>query len=120
MSVPDYSTLRALAQQATPGPWEVKSRGRWATVLASGGFVADTGAVEISSSGLDAAYIAAVSPTVLTTILDELERQAAQITAVRAVLGNWEQDAATLPPAALNLIDDVRTALDAAQTGEPT
>lgn len=71
---PDLAGLRALAEGATPGPWHQAFRESAvyssAQLTPSGGIY---GSVATVSSSVTAAYIAAVSPDVLTALLDRLE-----------------------------------------------
>lgn len=75
----DTARLRALAEAATPGPWEADDHGfwRWTDEAARQGeyvlcaeYEYDTG-VTMQCSDADAAYIAAASPDAILRLLDE-------------------------------------------------
>ena len=83
--------LRALAEAATPGPWETDARPpeyphanavRYAGGQIQGGanvcgigmFILHDGGQDRASMDANAAYIAAVSPDVVLDLLDEIER----------------------------------------------
>ncbi len=70
--VPDLAALRALAGEATPGPWEV-----WRTQSWTVGSATDPSLTGIECYGErpdeDAAFIAAANPAVVLALLDRLE-----------------------------------------------
>lgn len=105
--------LRELALAATPGPWtaRVLEDGSWRECQVLGP-IADPALASVFSLGQviasvcceeelpDAAYIAALNPTTVLALLDELDR-----------LERYEQAAQFL----FNLLDDIDTASDMAK-----
>lgn len=88
----NYTELKRLAESATPGPWEFKQK--WADHVSSG-----TGDICILTDHLDtgfvrplverrsnAAYIAAASPSVVLSMIAEIDRLRTQNQALREAL----------------------------------
>ncbi len=69
------SALRALAQQATPGPWEPREVQPWhATDVLQALRARDGGQLVICEhAGTDAAFIAACDPQTILALLDAVE-----------------------------------------------
>lgn len=76
MTAAELNQLRALAQDATPGPWHVEAYGHSAQRVARVNRleVAPSDSAELAHCATDAAYIAAVSPDVVLGLIDEVDR----------------------------------------------
>ncbi len=92
-SRPDYAYLRALAEKATPGPWE-QLAGDYGRKIASqpirvlfgrSPIIART-EQEAPKATVDAAYIASASPETIMALLDELEELRAAVDATVAAV----------------------------------
>jgi len=89
---PDLTALRALADAATPGPWQAQEEPN-AVLYGNGMFVfyarvrnsseeypwIEGKSSEVVIKPEDAAYIAAANPEAITALLDEIERLRAKV-----------------------------------------
>lgn len=88
----DLAKLRALAEAVTqPGPWTISKRIGFAPIEynildAHGMWFADLGPSPLG----DAEYLAAVSPTTVIALLDEIERLSSQRDAWRKDSDGWK------------------------------
>lgn len=73
--------LRALAEAATPGPWEVVGES-----VVTDGNAATVAVIEAPDYEEDAAYIAAANPTAVLDLLDRLAAAEARASAAEARL----------------------------------
>ena len=83
----DYAALLALAEAATPGPWDYKNHGeedRYDVIATASGLLAD-GLWRVGRSLLwaDAAYIAAASPDVVARLIADLTEAVAEVEHLR-------------------------------------
>ena len=76
MTDDDIKRLKRLAEQATPGPWRVNMKGHSYHEVARVNDleIAPPNSVELSHWTIDAAYIAAMSPSVTLALLREIGR----------------------------------------------
>ena len=83
----DLTTLRRLAEAATPGPWYLHTSDDTLVSSESGEIVQAQGEymIEYASMEADAAYIAAANPQAILALLDRLERQSA----LCAAMAKW-------------------------------
>ena len=84
---PTRDQLRALADAATPGPWEQVNDHRESRVIATGGehwlWIADTGSVDSPQAQNDAEFIAAAR-TAVPQLLDQLDQAEHRIARLEA------------------------------------
>lgn len=87
MSALDLTSLRAVAEAATPGPWEAVqgASGGWWVEAPNTATIAD---IDIDYSGhpeADAAHIATANPTTVLQLLDRLEAAEERVARVVAL-----------------------------------
>lgn len=84
MTDDDIKRLKRLAEQATPGPWRVNMKGHSYHDVARVNDleIAPPNSVELAHSTIDAAYIAAMSPSVTLALLGEVDKLRAASRAV--------------------------------------
>ena len=84
MTDDDIKRLKRLAEQATPGPWRVNMKGHSYHEVARVNDleIAPPNSVELAHSTIDAAYIAAMSPSVTLALLGEVNKPHAASRAV--------------------------------------